>query len=1000
MAPRGRATSTSQKNLASTAAANKKVEELEAKLRVMEKKRMEDRDKLKGLEKTGEERDKYKSIIQKLEGKLQPQQHELTELRKRVKEAETRADASESQALDLDTAAEMATLDREMAEEKAEAAQAELATIKAKVEELELEAEVLREENDEYSKDVGPEERAAHGWIHMEKENERLREALMRLRDMTQDQESTLKDTMQSLEHEVDELRKFREMYDDTNEKLAQSESNVETLRENLETALGAEEMIEELTEKNMSLSEKIDSMKVEIEDLESLRELTEEIETAHVETEKQLQDEIDYNEALYIDQVRQSEAKEETIKDLKYTVTRFRELVSTLQKDLQEMQASRQISETEASELTSRTRAMMDLNMRLQTSASRTQVKAIDLDLQKLQVQETAQHLAIVQSFLPEGYSVARGSINALLRSKRIGFKANLVHGFIIERLDGVAVQGREEDMFHAIEMLSKLAWINATCQRFTVFIESCPVEAFKKFEGAMYDLEPVERSLNAWIDGLKKDTLKEKQCSSELDRTIAIMTHLSEVHITEGLREFAQHNRMRAKLMQSQLESAAFAIKHLKSISQARVLLPVDADEELEQEAQDFLQKADGLVTQLRSAKLTAGKSIQQLDELADRSLSLDESALPSIEHCQNSVAELLSACLSAGMATTVIANEEGREDDLGYRDILKAIGSNETSPFHALLSQTQSCGKQVQDFHNLTATFTQTTEFPSSVPQAPWKILAQQVKDEISSLEKTVVDLRKAKAEIAEKNTALAMKDKVAEEMDVRIEVLEKRVGESGGKREKLKELEKTVDTFEANEKELTKQLAEVERRLQAAEAEKETLRNQPVTTGTKPTPGYIDEDLRQQVLTTNAVLQDNNKRLTEMVKILHDSMQSKQMQTSTASQKVATVTISVPITPRKNATKENFLGQDARKVYGDSPMPKAEWSMMLQQLSKALAWRTEKEKVRFPVQEQDVNQGAWEHLRDDVYGDYKYTLATPTKKGVGRKVIGSPISPWVL
>ena len=961
---------------------------------------MEDRDKMKSLEKIGEERDKYKSIIQKLEGKLQPQQHELTELRKRVKEAETRADASESQALDIDTAVEMATLDREMAEEKAEAAQAELASIKAKVEELELEVEVLREENDEYSKDVGPEERAAHGWIHMEKENERLREALMRLRDITQDQESSLKDTVQGLEQEVDELRKFREMYDDTKEKLVQSESNAETLRENLETALGAEEMIEELTEKNMSLSEKIDNMKIEIEDLESLKELNEEIETAHVETEKQLQDEIDYNEALYLDLIRQSEAKEETIKDLKYTVTRFRELVSTLQTDLQEMQASRQLSETEATELTSRTRAMMDLNMRLQTSASKTQVKAIDLDLQKLQVQETTQHLAILQSFLPEGYSVARGSINALLRFKRIGFKANLVHGFIKERLDGVAVQGREEDMFHAVEILSKLVWINAASQRFTVFIESCSVEAFKRFEGAMYDLEPVERSFNAWIDGLKKDTFKEKQCSSELDRTIAIVTHLSEVHIPEGLRELAQDVYMRTKLMQSQLESAAFAITHLKAISQARVLLPVDADEEVEQEAQDFLQKADALVAQLRSTKLTAGRSIQQLDELADRSLSLDESSLPSIEQCQNSVADLLSACLSAGMFTTVVANEEGREDDLGYRDILQAIGSSDTSPFYPLLSKAQACGKQVQEFYNLTATFTQTTEFPSSVPQAPWTILAQQVKDEISSLEKTVIDLRRAKAEIAEKNTALAMKDKVAEEMGVRIEVLEKRVGESGGKRERLKELEKTVDNFEANEKELTKRLAEVEGKLQAAEAEKEILRSQPATSGMKPTPGYVDEDFRQQVQATNTILQENNKNLIEMVKSLQDSIQSSQMRTSTVAQKMATVTISVPITPKKTATKQNLLGHEARKVYTDSPTPKAEWAIMLQQLSKALAWRAEKEKVRYPVQEQDLNQGAWEHLRDDIYGDYKYTLSTPTKKGVGRKVVGDSMSPWVL
>ena len=1000
---RPRVPSIGQKSIASTAAANKKIEELEAKIRILEKKRVEDREKLKLIGKAEEDRDKFKSIIHKLEGKLQPQQQELTELRRRLKEAEARADTSESQALDVDTAVEMATLDREMAEERADALQSELKVVKSKLEELELEVEVLREENEEFTKDVDPEERAAHGWIHLEKENERLRDALMRLRDMTQDSEDNLKSTVQALEQEVDELRADRDELEETKEQLAQTEATVETLRENLETAASAEEMIEELTEKNMSLVEKIDGLKVEIEDLENLKELNEEIENAHVDTQKQLQDEIDYQEALFLDQVRQTESKDETIKDLEYTVTRFRDLVSTLQVDLQEMRASQQLSETEASELANRTRAMMDLNTRLQSSASKTQVKAIDVELQKLAIQEDTQLLAIVQPFVPGGYGDARESVNALLRFKRVGFKANLMHTFVKERLNGVAVPGREDDMFHACEILSKLTWINAMSERFSIFVESCSLESFKKLQGALYDLEPVERSFNAWIDALKKDSFHEKPCSGELDRSMAIMEHLAEVHIPDSLRDYAQDINVRARLMQSQFDGAVHIVTHIKAIAQARVLLPVDADEEIEQEAQEFLHKADTLINQLRSGKITAGKSTQQLDELANRSLTLDESALSLIEQHQSAVKDLLATCLSAALAVTATANEEGREDDLGYRDMARAIGPDDSRAFYTLLTKAQSAGKQMQEFHALTSTLAQTVEFPSSVPQAPWTILAQQVKDEVSVLERNVVDLGRARDEIAEKNTALAMKDKIVEEMSVTVEVLEKRIGESGGKREKLKELETTISSLEANEHRLTAKLSDAETKLRSAEAERELLKKQAAVAGSPSGTGHIDEGLRQHILSTNAVLEENVKSLIEMVQNLRGSVQSSRIQASAAAAKVATQIASVPVTPRKYVSKQNLLGREASKVYRESPTPKPEWNIMLKDTSKALGWRTEREKVRYPLQVLDRNVGTWEHLRDDLYSDYGYVTRPRghgRKKSVGKQLVVPPelANPW--
>jgi len=520
----------------SSTVASREVDDLKTKLRLMEKKRMEDREKLKSLERLQGERDKFEGIIQKLQTKYQPQQQEIVELKKQLKEAETRVEQVETEQAEHDTITEMATLDREMAEETAEVLKTELDALKQKLEELELEVDVLREENQELGQEMSPEEKTSQGWLQMERSNERLREALMRLRDMTQQQEAELKEQVKELEKDVRELGAVQEQCEITKEKLLQSEASIEDLRQQLETALGAEEMIEELTEKNLGLNEQMDEMRATIEDLESLKELNDELEINHMETEKQMQEEIDYKETIMSDQYRKATQQDETVEDLEYTLSRFRELVTNLQSDLEDMRASQQITETEANELTSRSRAMMDLNMKLQVSASKTQIKTIDLELRKLEARESLEHLAIVQLFLPEAYSTERDPVLALLRFRRVGFKAELMHGFVKERVTNQITPRHEDNIFMACEVLDKLTWVSAMCDRFANFISSCSVEEFAKFEGALYDLEPVERALNGWIEGLKRDELKERQCAAELQRyfltcaypTISVLTSL----------------------------------------------------------------------------------------------------------------------------------------------------------------------------------------------------------------------------------------------------------------------------------------------------------------------------------------------------------------------------------------------------------------------------------------------------------------------------------------
>jgi dynactin 1 len=816
-----------QRAAGSSTAASREIEDMKTKLRLMDKKRMEDRDKLKTLDKIQGERDKFESIIQKLQTKYQPQQQEITELRKQLKEAAARFEEIESIQAEHDVVLEMATLDREMAEETAEVLKTELEALKQKTEELELEVEVLREENAELGGEMSPEEKTSQGWLQMERNNERLREALMRLRDMTQQTEAELRDEIKSLEEDVRELGSVKEHYEVVKEKLAQSEGTVEDLRQQLDNALGAEDMIEELTERNMSMSEQIEELKATIEDLESLKELNDELEINHVETEKEMQEDIDFKDSIIAEQARRAQQQEEAMEDMEYTLSRFRELVTNLQSDLEDMRASHAVTETESEQLSNRSRAMMDLNMKLQVSAAKTQVKTIDLELRRLDAQEASEHLAIVQLFLPEAFHADRDSVLALLRFKRVGFKANLLHGFVKERVNGQSSTGHEDDIFAGCDVLDKLSWVSAMCDRFVNAISHCSTEEFAKYEGALYELEPVERALNGWIDGLRRDELKEKQCASELQRTIALMSHLAEVHISTGLASYADEVHMRTLVMQSHLENAAAAMSAARFMVQTKIPSQGDEDEL----AQHFARKTDSVITQTRSAKVIISKAVRALEDLRIRSLSLAPDTLQAFEQCEIATEELAKFSREIGFDLYTLLHEEGRNEAFTYLEVQSSVhrttlalfASSESDLFSTYSNKLRTLTSALVELAALASDLEMTQEFERA--SAPWVLRSQELKSSKTVPVDAEEEMRRLREDNHERARLIAMRDKALDEASVKVELLESRMRDATKKNERITELEKKIEDAQKLEAELKESIESQNKEITTAEAERE-------------------------------------------------------------------------------------------------------------------------------------------------------------------------------
>jgi dynactin 1 len=978
------------------AAISRELEDMKTKLKVLEKKRTEDRERLKDLERLQSERDKYEGIIQKLQAKYQPQQVELTELRKKIRETEAQLEEAERQQAEHESILEMATLDREMAEETAEAFKLECQDLKIKLEEFQLEVEVLRDENEEYGSVMSPEDKSSQGWLQMEKTNERLREALIRLRDMTQQTETELRDQIKELEDDLEEYATVKSQYEETKEKLLTSESNVDDLKQQLDTALGAEEMIEELADKNMQQQEQINDLKAAIEDLESLQEINDELELNHIETEKQLQEELDYRESVFNEQTRKVTQQDEVIEDLEYTLSRFRELVSNLQTDLEDMRTSQQLTETEANELSTRSRAMMDLNLKLQASVEKAQTKTIDIELGRMEAEESTQHLSIVQLYLPQYFETEKNSVQAVLRAKRVGFKASLISNTVRERLaDQAHFPGTPESAFTSYEVIEKTIWISSVCNRFTKFVTSCSPEQFASFERALFELEPVERTLNNWIESLKRNEFNEKKCAMELQRSIALMTHLAETLIPAELAAYADETHTRSVMTQTYIDHTALALTRLRTLLQGKVPAPAEDDEE----GLFFFNKSEALVGQTRGLKVVVTKVIRSLEELNTRSLALSEGAAAGFEFAETTAKELAELVRQMGENVAILLGEEGRTEPFTYDEILATMSktavsidqtsapeSEESSALSLLTTKLKVLSGYLDEMSAHASDLAHTAEFERG--KHPWIARSEELKSHKVTSPDADEEIRRLKNELSEASTGLGVKDKTLEEQSMKVELLESRMREASKKASAAKELKTQFEQMQEKETELQASVEKLTKDLQSAQSERDDFKQRferakraSGTAAAITAEGVVvDTEATLAAMRENEALRSEINSLQSSVRFLREENRRANLLDPYSIQRSTNMYswLDAPLTQGKQSVQEEAkyaLAAESRDVLNNllkltKETPVTDLASTVPANTKRSTWRPAKSTYRYKVLQNRERYEQWSEWKDDV------------------------------
>lgn len=538
--------------------------------------------------------------------------------------------------------------------------------------------------------EVNESDKTSAGYIQLEKQNERLKDALIRLRDLTNETDSEQRRKISDLDKELASLSDIQSSYESVCARLADSEVQVEDLKEQLDNALGAEELLEDLTERNLNLGEKIDEMAAIIEDLEALKDLNDELEETHVETEKQLQEEVDLKDLQLRDYRARNDGLESNVADYEQTFSQFRELVLNLQSDLETMRAEREEEENgivlgvdaggaegvtttgpiKQSKLATQAQAMLNLNLQLQSSALKSQAKTIELELGKLSASQSQAHLDMTKPYLPVAYFESGDSdaVESLLFFRRMAHKAELLKAVVESHHDlagALSLAGKiPENLIEICQMRRSLAYFAVISRQITALLQLAPVGVFLR-GGRMYrELAGVEKRIDSFIEALRREELKEAECRKEFDRFLKQFEEFASALVEDypdSDADLAAKEVGVAVLIDHDLDTLVAALGFAK---QSIATLWEDPEVEWDQNGgsieEDIFDPLQRLVDQVRGTKVPARKVLRRLSHLFsnDEAVKLDAIMIfPSISQLS---AQLVQFAVYLAQSTAAYSSE----------------------------------------------------------------------------------------------------------------------------------------------------------------------------------------------------------------------------------------------------------------------------------------------------------------------------------------------------
>lgn len=239
------------------------VRDLSEKLATVRQRREEDKERIAALERRQTQFDQMQEFKHQIMQQQNQLQRDLQRARQEAKDAVEERDRHADEMSDLAENVELITLDKEVAEEKAEIMKQELDAAKERIEELTLDLDILKAEmqdkiGDGISPDIEVNRDRSYELKQLEQQNARLRETLVRMRDLSAHDKHEIQKITKELETKSSEANELHRTKEKLSIKIDELEAQLIDLHEQVDAALGADEMVEQLAEKKMELEDKV----------------------------------------------------------------------------------------------------------------------------------------------------------------------------------------------------------------------------------------------------------------------------------------------------------------------------------------------------------------------------------------------------------------------------------------------------------------------------------------------------------------------------------------------------------------------------------------------------------------------------------------------------------------------------------------------------------------------------------------------------------------------
>ncbi|KAK9712383.1 Dynein associated protein [Popillia japonica] len=820
---------------------NQQIKDLSEKLETLKIKRQEDKERLKDYDKLKiqlEQLIEFKAKIMESQASLQ---RDIQKAKQEAKDAIEARETHAEEVADLADAVEMATVEKEMAEEKAETLQLELEVCKEKLEEVTLDLEILKAElQNRGGGGAGETSVSTYEMKQLEQQNLRLRETLVKMRDMSAHDKHEYQKLLKDMDQKKSEIAELGRTKEKLSARVEAMEQQISDLQEQVDAALGAEEMVVILGEQKLTLEEKVTKLEEEVAELEALQDMNDQLVESNAELELDLREELDMAHGATREALRERDAALETVADREGTINKFRELVHKLQEQSLDLQ---QRLEKETSKPITTLPEILDFKKMFTETKAHT--KAIDLELRRMDVLQLQQHIKYLTSYMPDTFMNRGGdhdSVLILLLIPRFIHKTEILLGQIRDKFPSVDKVDRTAVIKgHAVEQYAfrcRLSYyiyaLQTILHQFSHSLNTCKQESLLKVGATFPEMAAQEKIIDGFVELVKRDQLDENVPTEALEKCVGYFYTMHPVlFVVDGKQNHTQLLNDSTKTLLSACDGLQIDAIAMKNLIESR------NTGDMELLSQYIITTIEQLQQQLKLVK----RRIPPDTSVAN--LGLNKEVFENLYQCYGQAGKVLRMLQDVVKNAVQTLNSSGEAEKGISPDKIKDIAINASDKVYEqddlgpiqsvknslsyILTQITQIAQFLQDNEYEIATAYRSEEKPTP----PIHLRAQAVRKELEQTKTLTSKLENKESDIKELRKALKEKQEQLSEMTIRKELAEKKLGNVNKDYEltieKLqRKLEEAQNNLKKKEKEFEDTLDHLQTDIDSLENEKTKMK----------------------------------------------------------------------------------------------------------------------------------------------------------------------------